>query len=89
MWVIKTYVFFDIPLELGGNGEIDIDLTDMMTDPVLRLDQNGDGDFETTGIPPSYVLDVSQSSDFTDPATEANITGTMGQDDWYTSKCVN
>lgn len=83
--IIKTYVFFDIPLELGGNGEIDIDLTDMMTDPVLRLDQDGDGQFETTGIPPSYVLDESQSSDFTDPVTTASITGAMGQDDWHIS----
>ena len=83
--IIKTYVFFDIPLELGGNGEIDIDLTDMMTDPVLRLDQDGDGSFETTGIPPSYVLDESQSIDLAEPVTEANITGTTGQDDWYTS----
>jgi pimeloyl-ACP methyl ester carboxylesterase len=83
--VITTYVFFDIPLELGGNGEIDIDLTDMMTNPVLRLDQDGDGQFETTGIPPSYVLDESQSIDFADPVTEANITGATGENDWYVS----
>jgi len=83
--VIKTYVFYDIPIDVNGKGVVDINLTDMMTDPVLRLDQDGDGNFETTGIPPSYVLNESQSIDFTDPVTTANITGVMGQDDWYTS----
>jgi len=81
--IIKTYVFFNIPLNLNGNGAIDIDLTNMTTDPVLRLDQDGDGNFETENIPPSYILDETQSGDNLPPLTTASITGTTGGAGWY------
>jgi triacylglycerol esterase/lipase EstA (alpha/beta hydrolase family) len=83
--VIKTYIFADLTLDIDGCGEVTFDLTDAMTDPVLRLDNECDGTFEVEDVPPSYILDEEQSNDFIAPVTTANITGTMGENDWYTS----
>jgi len=83
--VIKTYIFADLTLDIDGCGEVTFDLTDAMTDPVLRLDNECDGTFEVENVPPSYILDEEQSNDFMAPVTAANITGTMGENDWYTS----
>ena len=83
--VIKTYIFADLTLDIDGCGEVTFDLTGAMTDPVLRLDNKCDGVYEEENIPPSYVLDEEESNDFIAPATTANITGTMGDSDWYVS----
>ena len=83
--VIKTYIFADLTLDIDGCAEVTFDLTDAMTDPVLRLDNECDGTFEVEDVPPSYILDEEESNDFIAPATTANITGTMGENDWYIS----
>jgi len=83
--VIKTYMFADIALNIDGCGEVVFDLTDAMTDPVLRLDHECDGVYEEGDIPPSDVLDEEESNDIISPVTTADIAGTMGQDGWYMS----
>jgi hypothetical protein len=82
--VIKTYVFSNISLDIEGCGKVVFDLTNIMTDPVLELDYTCDGVTDNT-LPPSDILDESQSKDMTAPITAANITGTLGLNDWYVS----
>ena len=83
--VNKTYVFFNIPINTEGCGEITINLEDYMTNPVLRLDEYCDGSFEHAGIPPDVILDETEANDFNPPTTGVNVAGTLGANGWYTS----
>jgi pimeloyl-ACP methyl ester carboxylesterase len=80
------YVFADLTLDIDGCGEVTFDLTDVMTDPVLRLDQQCDGSYEQENIPPTNILDETESNDFIAPVTTATVSGTLGENGWYTSE---
>ncbi len=83
--IIKTYVYSDLTLDIENCGEVTFDLTDVMTDPILNIDEQCNGNFEQVGILPSYELNASESDDPVSPVTEINISGTKGTGDWYTS----
>lgn len=83
--VIKTYIYSNLTLNMGGCGEVTFDLTSAMTDPVLRLDHECDGVFEEVDIKPSDVLNEAESDDFTAPTTTAAIDGIPSENNWYTS----
>ena len=82
---IKTYVYTDITLDMGACGQVTFDLTNVLIDPVLRIDNQCDGTFEQENITPSYVLDENESSDATPPTTSVDISGSLGTNDWYFS----
>lgn len=83
---IETFVFKHILLDIDGCGEVDIDLTHMMTNPVVRLDDQCDGTFEQEGIEPSYTLDEDQSNDVYPPETDIALSGTSIGDHIYNSQ---
>lgn len=83
--VLKTYIFEDITLDIDGCGEVTFDLTNVMTDPVLRLDHECDGIYELQDVLPTYELDSTESDDFIAPVTTVVVSGTLGDNDWYTS----
>jgi len=74
--VIKTYIFYDIPLDSNGNGRIVIDDSIATTDPVVELDQDDDGDYDDGDIPPDSVLDQEEAKDKIGPTTVMSINGT-------------
>ncbi len=83
--VIKTYIFSNITLDMGDCGQVTFDLTNMITDPVLRLDRDCDGSYEAENITPTDILDENESNDFIAPVTTALVSGTLGSNGWYTS----
>ncbi|BBO84825.1 hypothetical protein DSCO28_53910 [Desulfosarcina ovata subsp. sediminis] len=82
---IKTYVFTGIILDIDGCGKITFDLADVMTDPILRISSQCDGNYDSGEIAPSIILDENESDDLTPPITTADIIGTSGSNAWYTS----
>jgi hypothetical protein len=65
--VIKTYVFGELAIDIEGCGTFNIDLTNVMIDPVVNLDHECDGVFEETDIQPDYILYETKSQDITAP----------------------
>jgi len=83
--VNRTLVFADVPIDLNGCGEIRLDLTNLMTNPVMRLDYECDGQFDQEGIAPDYELDEAKSADIIPPVTTASLSGNLVKDGIYTS----
>ena len=83
--VIRTYIFDNITLDIDGCGEVTFDLTNALVNPVMRLDDQCDGTYEEENIPPSRILDETESNDIIAPVTTAEVNGTLGDNDWYVS----
>jgi len=81
--IIKTYVFYDVPLDPDGNGRIVIDDSITTIDPVVELDQDNDGDYDDGDIPPDYELDEEEANDCIAPNTIMAINGTAIGSDIY------
>jgi len=81
--VIKTYIFYDIPLDANGNGRIVVDDSTGTIDPVLELDQDDNGSFEESNIQPDYILDQEEAGDTIAPTTNISINGTTVNSNIY------
>ncbi|RKX24171.1 MAG: hypothetical protein DRP47_11780, partial [Candidatus Zixiibacteriota bacterium] len=81
--VIRTSVFYDVPIDLGGVGNVDLDLTDLDNDPVMRLDNDGDGTFDVVDIAPTQTFSGPATADYQPPVTTAQINGTSNGGDGY------
>ncbi len=75
--VDRTDIFYNIPIQPSGKGIINTDLTDSAVNPVMRIDNNGDGIFEEMNIPPTYNLDDIQSKDTIPPVSTVSLSGTI------------
>ncbi|MCD6424135.1 MAG: hypothetical protein J7L35_01405, partial [Anaerolineales bacterium] len=81
--VIRTSVFYDVPIDVGGVGNVDLDLTNFDNDPVMRLDNDGDGTFDVVDIPPTHTLSGTEVTDYQPPVTTYQINGTSNGGDGY------
>ena len=75
--VTETEVFANLPVTTSLSGQVNMG-------SVTTLDiNNGDGNIST--ITPSSTVNANQSEDNISPITKTNISGTMGQTDFYRS----
>ncbi|RLB69695.1 MAG: hypothetical protein DRH03_08140, partial [Deltaproteobacteria bacterium] len=81
--VIRTSVFYDVPIDLVGVGNVDLDLTNFDNDPVMRLDNDGDGTFDVVDIAPTQTFSGPATADYQPPVTTAQINGTSNGGDGY------
>lgn len=79
--VNSTAFYSNVPITTQSIGKVF--LNDSNTQD-LNMDTNGDGTVDEV-LPPSAVLDSSQSKDITSPVTTALLTGTQGQAGFYRS----
>jgi hypothetical protein len=74
--------FVDVPSTVGGIATLAIDYTDGMSSLQLLLDKDGNGTIDQT-LPPTSVLDQTQSQDYTPPVTTIQISGTKNVMGFY------
>jgi hypothetical protein len=72
-----------MPLE-SDKTKVQLEIFDNQPTYLLKADQDGDNIFENE-FPPSSILDGEIAQDLTKPETSINISGTMGNNDWYVS----
>ena len=83
--IIKTYIFKKVTLGIDGCGQVTFNLSGIMTNPILNIDNQCDGFYEQQNLLPDYALNENESADTTPPSTTKGITGVIGANDWYIS----
>jgi hypothetical protein len=76
-------VFVDVPSAVGGIATLAINYTAGMSSLQLLLDQDGNGSNDQT-LPPTSVLDQTQSQDYSLPATVIQVNGSKTSLGFYT-----
>ena len=79
----KTEYFNSIPLQ-SASTRTEINLISGQDNPVIKVDENGDGVFEEEKIPDT-VLTGDEMNDLVKPVTNINIASTKGNNNYYIS----
>ncbi len=79
----QTVYYNEVPLN-STETNVELTITGNQTDYTMQIDQDGDGNFEST-IQPSAILDEQASQDYTKPTTNINLNGILGNNSWYVS----
>ena len=77
----RTVYFNDVPLTSTSTN---IQILTNSQEPVMEIDQDGDGTFESEREPDAF-LDEEESQDLEKPETAINLSGELGQSEWYKS----
>lgn len=84
--ILQETLYKDIPLEISTKAETHLD-TSSGTSPTIYLDENGDGIIDQN-IDQSSNLTGDAVFDQISPKTNAQISGTLGNNNWYTSNVL-
>ncbi|MDR3577949.1 MAG: alpha/beta fold hydrolase [Anaerolineaceae bacterium] len=76
-------VFVDVPSTVGGIATLAIDYINGVSSLQLLLDKNGNGTIDQT-LPPTSVLNQTQSQDYTPPVTTIQNSGSKNVLGFYT-----
>jgi hypothetical protein len=79
----ETFYFNEMPLE-SDKTKVQLEIFDNQPTYLLKADQDGDNIFENE-FQPSSILDGEIAQDLTKPETSINISGIMGNNNWYVS----
>lgn len=80
---IETVYYNEVPLN-SASATVKLQINSGQTAGAIEIDQNGDQVFETI-VEPSAVLNQAEAADLVKPETEIEISGSVGNDSYYTS----